>query len=124
MYAAHIAPPDAEGAKELERAGESRAGDVSTEVKGMREREVTIVSMDHGVKIIYAYGDPTPTPPFDASSVARRPRGGGPPRRQSTRNMYVVPYHVGCCNSVQYTDCRAFVCVHAITKTSTHHLII
>ena len=81
MYAAHIAPPDAEGAKELERAGESRAGDVSTKVKGMREREVTIVSMNDGVKIIYAYGDPTPTPPLDASSVARRPRGGGPPRR-------------------------------------------
>ena len=75
MYAAHIAPPDAEGAKELERAGESRAGDVSTKVKGMREREVTIVSMNDGVKIIYAYGDPTPTPPLFTRRASRAGRG-------------------------------------------------
>ena len=82
VNAAHIAPLDAEGVKELERAGESRAENVLTGEQEMREREVTIVSMNDGVKIIYVYGDPTPTPPMDASSVARRPRGGGPPRRQ------------------------------------------
>ena len=69
VNAAHIAPLDAEGAKELERAGESRAENVLTGEQEMREREVTIVSMNDGVKIIYVYGDPTPTPPMDASSV-------------------------------------------------------